>query len=34
MEIKWPLPNGDVERFTDQLIDRYSDTVEGAGRWK
>ena len=34
LEIKWPLPNGKVERFTDLPIDRYITIVEGEGRWK
>jgi len=34
LEIKWPLPNGKVERFTDLPIDRYITIVEGEGKWK
>jgi enediyne biosynthesis protein E4 len=34
LEIKWPLPSGKVERFTDLPIDRYITIVEGAGKWK
>jgi enediyne biosynthesis protein E4 len=31
LEIKWPLPSGKVERFTDVPIDRYIRIVEGKG---
>jgi hypothetical protein len=34
VEIKWPLPGGATERFTDLPIDRYVTLVEGAGQWK
>ena len=33
LEIKWPLPSGGVERFTDLPIDRYITIVEGEGKW-
>jgi hypothetical protein len=29
LEIKWPLPSGKVEIFTDLPIDRYITIVEG-----
>lgn len=32
LEIRWPLPSGRVERFTDVPIDRYVRIVEGEGR--
>jgi hypothetical protein len=32
LEIKWPLPSGRVERFTDVPIDRYVRIVEGKGK--
>jgi predicted NUDIX family NTP pyrophosphohydrolase len=32
IEIKWPMPSGRVERFTDVPIDRYVTIVEGRGR--
>lgn len=32
LEIRWPLPSGRVERFTDVPIDRYVRIVEGTGR--
>jgi hypothetical protein len=32
IEMKWPLPSGRVERFTDVPIDRYVTIVEGKGR--
>jgi hypothetical protein len=31
LEVKWPLPSGRVERFTDLPIDRYVTIVEGQG---
>jgi hypothetical protein len=34
MEVKWPLPSGLVERFTDLPVDRYITIVEGQGKWK
>jgi enediyne biosynthesis protein E4 len=34
LEIKWPLPSGKVERFTELPIDRYITIVEGEGKWK
>jgi enediyne biosynthesis protein E4 len=34
VEVKWPLPSGAVERFTDLPIDRYTTIVEGEGKWK
>ena len=34
LEIKWPLPGGKVEHFTDLPIDRYITIVEGEGKWK
>jgi hypothetical protein len=34
LEVKWPLPSGAVERFTDLPMDRYITIVEGAGKWK
>ena len=34
LEVKWPLPSGIVERFTDLPIDRYITIVEGTGKWK
>src|SRR3954470_22714186 len=34
LEIKWPLPSGAVERFTDLTIDRYITIIEGQGEWK
>jgi enediyne biosynthesis protein E4 len=33
VEIKWPLPGGKTERFTDLPIDRYITVVEGQGKW-
>jgi hypothetical protein len=32
IEIKWPLPSGRVERFTDVPVDRYVTIIEGKGR--
>ena len=34
MEVKWPLPSGKVERFTDLPVDRYITIVEGEGKGK
>jgi enediyne biosynthesis protein E4 len=34
LEVKWPLPSGVVERFTNLPIDRYITIVEGTGKWK
>ncbi len=34
LEIKWPMPSGATERFTDLPIDRYITMVEGQGKWK
>jgi hypothetical protein len=34
LEVKWPRPSGQVERFTDLPIDRYVTIVEGQGSWK
>jgi hypothetical protein len=34
LEVKWPLPSGLVERFTDLPIDRYITIMEGQGKWK
>jgi hypothetical protein len=34
LEVRWPLPGGSVERFTDLPLNRYITIVEGAGKWK
>jgi len=34
LEVKWPLPSGATERFTDLPINRYITIVEGQGKWK
>jgi len=34
LEIKWPLPSGKIERFTDLPIDSYITILEGEGKWK
>ena len=34
LEIKWPLPNGKSERFTDLPVDRYVTIVEGESKWR
>jgi hypothetical protein len=34
MEIKWPLPSGAIDRFTDLPIDRYITIIEGQGKWQ
>lgn len=33
LEIKWPQPGGQVERFTNLPIDRYITIVEGTAKW-
>jgi hypothetical protein len=32
VEIKWPMPSGRVERFTDLPIDQYTTVSEGRGK--
>jgi hypothetical protein len=32
LEVKWPQPSGNVERFTNLPIDRYVTIVEGKGK--
>jgi hypothetical protein len=34
LEIKWPMPSGRIERFTNLPLDRYITIVEGEGKWK
>ena len=34
LEVKWPLPGGKTERFTNLPIDRYITIVEGQEKWK
>jgi len=34
LEVKWPLPGGTVQRFTDLPIDRYITITEGEEKWK
>jgi len=34
IEVKWPLPSGAVQRFTDLPIDRYITLIEGEEKWK
>jgi len=31
VEVKWPMPSGKVERFTDIPVDRYITIIEGEG---
>jgi hypothetical protein len=33
LEVKWPQPGGQVERFMSLPIDRYITIVEGTGKW-
>lgn len=33
LEIKWPLPSGAVEKFTDLPMNRYISIAEGSGKW-
>jgi hypothetical protein len=32
LEVKWPMPGGATERFTDLPVDRYTTIVEGQGK--
>jgi len=34
LEVRWPLPGGQTERFTDLPVDRYVTLVEGEGKLK
>jgi hypothetical protein len=34
LEIKWPQPSGQVQRFTDLPINRYITITEGNPRWR
>ena len=34
VEVRWPMPSGMTERFTDLPLDRYITIVEGQGKWK
>ena len=34
LEVRWPLPGGETERFTGLPIDRYITIVEGEGKWR
>ena len=34
LEVKWPLPGGSTQRFTDLPINRYISIVEGQPGWK
>jgi len=34
LEVKWPLPSGTTERFTNLPIDRYVTFTEGQGKWE
>jgi enediyne biosynthesis protein E4 len=34
VEVKWPLPNGTTQRFTELPVDRYITIVEGEAKWK
>jgi enediyne biosynthesis protein E4 len=34
LEVKWPQPGGEVERFTDLPLDRYITIIEGSGKWE
>jgi len=31
VEVKWPLPSGRSERFTNLPVDQYTGIVEGEG---
>jgi len=34
LEVKWPMPSGITQRFTDLPVDRYITIVEGEPKWK
>ena len=34
LEIKWPQPSGQVQRFADVPINRYITITEGDPRWR
>ena len=34
IEVKWPMPSGKIERFTNLPVDRYISITEGEGKWK
>ncbi len=34
VEVKWPQPGGETERFTNLPVDRYITITEGAGKWR
>jgi enediyne biosynthesis protein E4 len=34
LEVKWPLPNNAIQRFTDLPINRYITITEGEEKWK
>jgi hypothetical protein len=34
LEVKWPLPSGATQRFTELPVDRYIKLVEGENKWK
>jgi len=34
LEVQWPQPGGQTERFTNLPIDRYVTIVEGEGKWR
>jgi hypothetical protein len=34
LEVRWPHPGGEVERFQNLPLDRYITIVEGQGTWK
>jgi hypothetical protein len=31
VQVKWPMPSGRVERFTDVPVNQYTNLVEGRG---
>ncbi len=33
LEVKWPLPGGSTQRFSDLLINRYITIIEGENKW-
>jgi len=34
LEVKWPLPSGDTQRFTELPVNRYITVTEGETKWR
>jgi hypothetical protein len=33
LEVKWPLPGGSTQRFTELPLNRYITIIEGENKW-